>query len=207
MTDKKTDAARMSHSDRRQRRRQISDAIANGLSIAEVASQFAICPGTVSDACREFGVSPRKLTKSARKKRRRQMSEAISNGLSLAEVASQFGMTSATVRNACREYGVKVSSKPGYPRESIALDDKTFAGRLRKGRLLIGFSQQAMDIQLGLPIGTFTLLEMGKQKLVRLEGISTLAKWCARYGISLRWLFTGEGRIAETEASSKRKAS
>jgi transposase-like protein len=47
---------RMSHADRRERRRQIAEAMRSGGDVGEVARQFSVSISAVRDACREWNV-------------------------------------------------------------------------------------------------------------------------------------------------------
>lgn len=105
--------------ERRRRRQQIAEAIQDGRSRLEVASEFNVSDTIIKKACEKHGVKfPRlaskggsTLTHPERRERRRQVAQAVSDGLSLVEACRQFSLGPASVRLACREFGVKCPSR------------------------------------------------------------------------------------------------
>ena len=94
---------RLSHKDRRRRRRRIAEAVRAGRNRAELAAEFGVTLANISTACREFGVVIGEILK----KRRRQIAKAVKSGKYREDVAAEFGVSLAYVHHACKEFKVR----------------------------------------------------------------------------------------------------
>lgn len=99
----------MTHPQRRERRRQIADAVRGGRSVVDAATDFGVCLNTVLLACREHGVTERPdITTAAAPSRSLAIANAIREGSTVEGAAETFHVGRAVVYSACRSHGVKV---------------------------------------------------------------------------------------------------
>ncbi len=95
----------MTHDQRRQRRKEISDAYIRNPNVGLIASEFGVTTYTVRLACEEFSVRiPR--PKTSAQKIRDSVEEGIKSGESVSVMARKLKITSQRVRNAMHELGV-----------------------------------------------------------------------------------------------------
>ena len=100
---------RMTHVERRERRRQIAEAVAAGMTLGEAARSFGVGTRTAYGACVEYSV--RSSPDSAA--RRHAIADAVADRKDVAAVARDFGVSISLVAASCRECGVPSPARRG----------------------------------------------------------------------------------------------
>jgi transposase-like protein len=95
----------LTHEERRERRREIAEAVRSGAGIGDVAKQFGVSTATVDIAIKEFGVdSPKRKGVLARAV---EMASRYADGLTMQQVADEFGVDFGTVAYAIRKLDIQ----------------------------------------------------------------------------------------------------
>lgn len=94
--------AKLTHEQRRERRRQMAEAVRAGKDLDVICREFGVGVGTIDDACREFQVV--RIGKAAQ--RQQEIAGAIRRGMPLADVLKQYGVSQGTVIRVCDQFGV-----------------------------------------------------------------------------------------------------
>jgi transposase-like protein len=98
----------MTHDERRERRRQIAEAIRSGSTVAAAMARFGVVRTWVHESCREHGVAvaENEARAAGRAARRAAIVAAIRSGDAAKRVARRFGLSASRVSKICREEGV-----------------------------------------------------------------------------------------------------
>lgn len=114
----------LSNAQRRERRKQMAQMVANTQDVASVITYFGVSRRTVQWACMEFGIDypdqyqPKKtplinrkgVAKPFFKERKLRIAEDLKNGMSIQDCADKYGVTAQTIYNVRREHNI-----PSHP--------------------------------------------------------------------------------------------